>query len=112
VTEFSDTTTHEQGLIPKDRFNLSVESPTGTYTITLGGKDGSNYFVTDQDGYVYQVGEYPLKFYRELEFGKLTFDDTPKEAARTDDGAGTGGEPLEPEEGTTGDLPSDKDEGK
>ncbi|MDQ3023086.1 MAG: DUF4340 domain-containing protein [bacterium] len=59
--------------------SVEVESPEGTFSIALGGKDSTYFYVKDQDGNVYKASEYNLNFYREIDWDKLSFDDTPKQ---------------------------------
>ncbi|MBN2082075.1 DUF4340 domain-containing protein [bacterium] len=89
--------------------NLVLDGPEGELTLTIGLDENSQYFVQDQDGNVYKISEYNLKPYRELAFAELTFDDTAPVAAEGGDELSNAGE--NPDEGITGDLPSDADEG-
>jgi len=89
--------------------NLVFSGPEGEFSLTVGSADNSQYFVKDQDGNVYKISEYNLKPYRELAFEELTFDDTVPEEPEGDEEMSNAGE--NPDEGITGDLPSDADEG-
>jgi hypothetical protein len=51
--------------------NLLVETPQGTFSLTLGEKDGSLYYVADQDKLVYKIAEPNLAFFRNLKFDEL-----------------------------------------
>ena len=58
---------------------ISVEGPEGKFTLTIGGRDESYWYVSDQDGVTYKISDYLLNFYKELDWNKLTFDDAPQE---------------------------------
>lgn len=60
--------------------SITVKTAEGEFTLTMGAKDVSYWYVRDQDGNSYKVSDYALQFYRELDWDKLTFDDTAKEA--------------------------------
>lgn len=89
--------------------NVILSGPEGDLSLTLGSLDSSQYYIADHNGNVYKVSQYNLKPYLELEFDKLTFDDTAKE-----DTAGTEGDMSNagenPDEGIKSDLPSEADE--
>jgi hypothetical protein len=61
---------------------ITVESPEGKLTLTLGARDPSYWYVSDQDGVVYKISDHTLNFYKELDWEKLTFDDAAKAAAQ------------------------------
>jgi hypothetical protein len=84
TNEFIDAPSNAETKLDGRQPALSVTTPAGAYTLTLGAKDGSFWFVQDQDGHVYKVTDYGLAFYRELDFDKLTFDDTPKEEPKAE----------------------------
>lgn len=59
--------------------SITVESPEGKFALTIGARDASYWYVSDQDGVTYKISDYLLNFYKELDWDKLTFDDSPKE---------------------------------
>jgi hypothetical protein len=61
---------------------ISVESPEGKFALTLGARDPSYWYVSDQDGVTYKISDYLLNFYKDLDWTKLTFDDAPKAEAK------------------------------
>jgi len=87
--------------------SLIFKAPDGEYKLTVGAKESTNYYIADQDGLVYQMGEYYLKPYTELDFAKLTFDDTKAEQAKA---AGGAKEEVKPDEGVKSDIKSDSEE--
>lgn len=102
VTDFVDDPLDEQTGLAGLEPHVVVTGPEGTLSMTVGKGEEARYFVADQGDTVYQLSEYSLKPYLELEFNQLTFDDT----------VGNNGLSLEmePDEGLTIDLPSDADE--
>jgi len=95
------------GLTP----NVSVTTPAGTFSLTVGAEKDMKYFVRDQDGLTYSISEYNLKFYTDLDFTKLTFDDTAKAAAGPGKKPGEAGS-NEPQEGVKNGLGSEAQPGK
>jgi hypothetical protein len=98
---------------------ITVVTPEGTLSLSIGAKDNSQYYVKDQDGIVYQISEYNLRFYTDLDMSNLSLDDTPKEAAADEkDASDTAGkdeaaapqEEKEPAEGKQEDKKSETDE--
>lgn len=55
---------------------IIVKAGVNTYKLTLGTGDNNTTYVQDQDGWVYKTSSYSLKFYTDMDFGQLTFDDT------------------------------------
>jgi hypothetical protein len=51
--------------------NLLAEGPQGRFSLTLGVKEGGLYFLADQDGLAYRMGEPDLRFFRELKHDEL-----------------------------------------
>jgi hypothetical protein len=51
--------------------NLAVQTPQGSFSLTLGEKDGALYYVADQNKLVYKMAEPGLAFFRELKFDEL-----------------------------------------
>jgi len=98
---------------------ITLVTPQGTLSLSIGAKDNSQYYVQDQDGIVYQISEYNLRFYTDLEMSNLSLDDTPKERAAEDedakdeagkDEAAAPKEEKEPAEGKQEDKKSETDE--
>lgn len=81
--QFADDATPEQTQFPATP-SLRVTTPVREYSLTLGAQDASYLYARDQDGVVYQLSDHTLDFYRELDFERLTFDDTPPEEAEAD----------------------------
>lgn len=102
VTDFVDEPVDEETGLAGLEPHVVVTGPEGTLSMTVGKGEEARYFVADQDGIVYQLSEYSLKPYLELEFNQLTFDDT-----AVNDGLSS---EMEPDEGLAVNLPSDVDE--
>ncbi|MCH7471631.1 DUF4340 domain-containing protein [bacterium] len=82
INEFVDEPEEEEDAngISAQIPNLAVKGPEGEYSLYLVDTDGANFRIADQDGYLYQLSEFNLKFYNELAFDQLAFDDTASEA--------------------------------
>jgi hypothetical protein len=61
---------------------LTLKAGIDEYKFTLGAVDNSQAYVKDHDGWVYKGSAYSMKFYTDLPFDQLTFDDTKKEEAK------------------------------
>ena len=97
ISNFVDDSEAESTGLEGVEPHLTVTTTEGDYILTLGSKEDSMYFLSDQDGWVYKASEYNLKFYLELAFAELSFDDTVSEE-------------VEPDEGIVDELPSDTEE--
>jgi hypothetical protein len=67
--------------------SITVESPEGKFVLIIGARDASYWYVSDQDGVTYKISDYLLNFYKELDWDKLTFDDSPKVQPKKDEKA-------------------------
>ena len=61
--------------------NLSVETPQGAFSFTIGQKDGTLYYVADQDKLVYKIAEPNVAFFRNLKFDDLKIAPPPVDQA-------------------------------
>jgi hypothetical protein len=102
VTDFVDEPVDEETGLAGLEPHVVVTGPEGTLSMTVGMGEEARYPVADQDGTVYQLSEYSLKPYLELEFSQLTFDDTAGNEGLSSE--------MEPDEGLAISLPSDVDE--
>lgn len=62
--------------------NLVAEGAQGRFSLTLGVKEAGLYYLADQDGLAYRMGEYDLRFFRELKYDELEIAGT--ESTTTD----------------------------
>jgi hypothetical protein len=67
--------------------NLVVETPQGTFALTLGVKEKGLYYIGDQDKLAYRIGEPEIKFFRELKFDELKIPAAEGKAAEAGDAA-------------------------
>ncbi len=66
---------------------LSVKTNTAEYKLTLGAAESSQLYAQDQDGWVFRLAEYALKFYSDLAVEQLVLDDTAQDQAQAEAGA-------------------------
>lgn len=65
---------------------ITVKTNTAEYKLTLGAAESSQLYAQDQDGWVFRVAEYALKFYTDLAPDQLLLDDTAQDKAGTEAG--------------------------
>jgi hypothetical protein len=111
INDFADAPDEKEAGLSGLKPNVTVTTPEGTFSLTLGAEKDMQYFVRDQDGFTYRISEYNLKFYSDLDFTKLTFDDTAKAAAGPGKKPGEAGS-NEPQEGVKNGLGSEAQPGK
>jgi len=99
ITQYAENVDPKVAQLSGRQPSIVVEAADGKYSLTLGGKDSSFFYVQDQDGNVYKVSDYALSFYKDLAFGKLTFDDTVKDTKKDAKPSGAAG--AAPPFGTT-----------
>jgi hypothetical protein len=82
--------------------NLTVQTPQGSFSLTLGQKDGSLYYVADQDKLVYKISEPAVAFFRNLKFDELKIPAAAdqKTMSTPAPGGGTGAAGAAPKPGT------------
>jgi hypothetical protein len=86
---------------------IIVKAGVNTYKLILGASDANTAYAQDQDGWVYKTSSYSMKFYTDLAFDQLTFDDSKQDEAKAGaaPGAPTGMPPGAPGAGGTAPLP-------
>ena len=112
VADFVDNPDDKVTQLSNAQPALKVKTPAGDYVLKIGGKEASDNFVGDQDGLVYKVYEYNLKFYQDLDLAKLSLSDVPKEQPKAGAQSGGAKEPEQPEEGIKGGIKSETDKGQ
>jgi len=112
VADFIDNPDDKVTQISTAPVAIRVKTPAGDYALKIGGKESSDDFVADQDGFVYKIYQYNLNFYRELDLAKLALSDVPKEQPKADAKTGGAKEAEQPDEGIKGGIKSEADKGK
>lgn len=82
INEFVDTPDEAVVQLAGKSPGIIVKAGAGVYKLTLGGGDANQMYVQDQDGWVYKTSSYSMKFYSDLAFDQLTFDDSKQEEAK------------------------------
>lgn len=114
VNQFVDAPDNQKTALAAAQPCIRVEAGGRIYTLKLGAEDASQYYVEDQDGAVYQVSQYNLRYFLELDYPGLSLDDSAEaDAAGGADGGAAqteAGSEHEPAEGAQGDKKSEADE--
>ncbi len=83
VSTFADDAKPEETLLAGLEPHLVVKTAAREFSITLGAKDSSQYYIADGAGVIYQVSEYNMKFLLDQDVAGLSFDDSVAEEDET-----------------------------
>lgn len=113
VNQFVDAPDNAKTALAAATPCVKVEAGGRIYFLKLGAEENNQYYVEDQDGAVYQVSQYNLRFFFDLDYPTLKIDDSPKDEAGKDsapNGDAASKEDKEPAEGKQAGQKSETDE--
>jgi Domain of unknown function (DUF4340) len=116
VNQFIDAPDAAKTALAAAKPCISVEAGGRKYWLKIGALENGQYFVEDQEGLVYQLGEYNLRFFLEVDLPALSVDYTKEEAtdgeAKAGDGnaVASGADEKEPAEGKQDKAKGETDE--